>query len=44
MRQAIDGYNNLSSAKTSAQNNSWNASQYGPKLAAYDDALNGVRK
>jgi hypothetical protein len=39
LASAIRSYNTLSSDTVAAQNNDWNASQYKPRMAAYDSAL-----
>jgi hypothetical protein len=41
---AIGSYNALSSDAVAAQNNDWNSTEYKPRVAAYDSALDQIRK
>jgi hypothetical protein len=42
LNSAIGGYNTLSSDAAAAQNNGWNTTQYGPRVAAYDSAIGQI--
>jgi hypothetical protein len=44
LNSAIEGYNTLSSDAAAAQNNDWNSTQYGPRVAAYDSAMGQIGK
>ena len=43
LNSAIGGYNTLSSDAAAAQNNDWNTTQYGPRVAAYGSAMAQIR-